>query len=199
MERAWTALDGLLERWESGRLRDQRVAIESATRMLVQLDAHKFFRVRVSKAGVLRVEERGEHLARDARLDGVFILQSGTAAMLPTAIVAAYRQLVSVERAFRTLEGLPRMRPVYDLGERRIGAHVLLCVLTYLLEHHLDQRLRQAGGAFTARAALESLESLPVVEYRLPADAGRGTLAFTRPQPAALDLLHRLELRVPGT
>ncbi|MHB1523042.1 MAG: IS1634 family transposase [Candidatus Dormibacteria bacterium] len=125
----------------------------NATRALVQIDAHRFFHVQV-RGEVLAVEENQEHLEREARLDGVFILQSSAADLDPLAIVTAYKQLLWVERAFRTLKSFLRVRPVYHFTERRIRAYIFLCVLGYLMENHLRQRLLQAGSPYSARAAL---------------------------------------------
>jgi hypothetical protein len=79
------------------------------------------------------------------------------------------------------LKSFLRVRPVFHFSERRIRAHVLLCVLAYLLENHLGQRL--------ARAALEALETLHVVDYQLPVPTSRRIRVCTRPTPAALEVL----------
>lgn len=197
MEKAWSALDALLERWEAGRLEDEQAAIESATRKLVQLDAHKFFRVRVTKAGALQIEERQDRLAREARLDGVFLLQSSAKEMAATAIVEAYKQLVSVERAFRTLKSFLRVRPVYHFSERRIRAHFLLCVLAYLVENHLARRLAEVGEERSARALLEELESLRVVDYDLGVSMSARLRVLTRPTSAVVSILAKLGYRLP--
>lgn len=197
MEKAWSALDALLERWEAGRLEDEQAAIESATRKLVQLDAHKFFRVRVTKAGALQIEERQDRLAREARLDGVFLLQSSAKEMAATAIVEAYKQLVSVERAFRTLKSFLRVRPVYHFSERRIRAHFLLCVLAYLVENHLARRLAEVGEERSARALLEELESLRVVDYDLGVSMSARLRVLTRPTSAVVSVLAKLGYRLP--
>lgn len=196
LERAWEALDALIERWDAGRLTDEQEAIAAATKTLVQLDAHKFFRVRVT-GGRLTASEREDRLEREARLDGLFILQSNAADLAPTAVVSAYKQLASVERAFRTLKSFLRVRPVFHFSERRIRAHFFLCVLAYLLENHLGQRLETAQADVSARAALEALETLRVVDYDLPVAASSRILIFTRPTPAALAVLRTLGLRLP--
>jgi len=58
------------------------------------------------------------------------------------------------------LKSFLRVRPVYHFTERRIRAHIFLCVLGYLIEDHLRQRLLQAGAPYSARAALEALGPL---------------------------------------
>jgi hypothetical protein len=57
-------------------------------------------------------------------------------------VVRAYKSLARVERAFRSLKtsGL-RVRPIFHWKERRVRAHLLLCMLAYYLEWHLRRQL----------------------------------------------------------
>ncbi len=84
-------LDGLMERWESGRLRLKGGAggHRDGDPDAAQPDADRW----VTRTGTLQVEQC-----------------PGIAA---TAIVEAYRQLVSVERAFWTLTSFLRVRLVF--------------------------------------------------------------------------------------
>lgn len=86
-------MDGLLDRWEAGRITSDQVAIRDATRALVQMEAHRYFHVQV-RGQTLSVAENQEPLEREARLDGVFILQSSAQDLDPRAVVLAYRQLL---------------------------------------------------------------------------------------------------------
>jgi hypothetical protein len=196
LEQGWAAMDGLLDRWQQGRITSDQVVIREATRALVRMDAHRFFHVQV-RGRNLDVEENQEHLEREARLDGVFILQSSAQDLDPTEIVQAYKQLLWVERAFRTLKSFLRVRPVYHFTERRIRAHIFLCVLGYLLENHLRQRLLQADAGCSARAALEAMEPLRVVSYELPGVTAPLRVC-TRPTPEALAVAAALGYSLPA-
>ena len=48
-------------------------------------------------------------------------------------IALGYKQLMEVERAFRTLKSTLCLRPVYHSKDDRIRSHVLLCWLALLL------------------------------------------------------------------
>ena len=52
--------------------------------------------------------------------------------------MAAYKSLARVERAFRSMKSLLAVRPVF---QRRVRAHLLLCMLAYYVEWHMRQRL----------------------------------------------------------
>ena len=58
-------------------------------------------------------------------------------------VVAGYKALGGVERAFRSLKtALLEMRPIYHKKDERIKAHVFMCMLAYYLQWHLVDRLR---------------------------------------------------------
>ena len=63
--------------------------------------------------------------------------------MSQTEVVAGYKALGNVERAFRSLKTTHlEIRPVYHKRDDRIKAHVFLCVLSYYVQWHLVERLR---------------------------------------------------------
>jgi len=58
-------------------------------------------------------------------------------------VVAAYKKLSGVEKAFRNLKTVSlEIRPVYHKKDQRILSHVFLCVLAYYLQWHMQQRLQ---------------------------------------------------------
>ncbi|MEO6331811.1 MAG: hypothetical protein ABIV11_06190 [Gemmatimonadaceae bacterium] len=57
-------------------------------------------------------------------------------------MVAAYKQLSHVERAFRTLKSPElEVRPIYHRKDDRVRAHVLLCMLAYYVSWHMQRAL----------------------------------------------------------
>jgi len=86
-----------------------------------------------------------EKIAEEEKLDGCYIIRTDTAKnKLDTeSVVAAYKSLGNVERAFRNLKTVQlEMRPVYHKTDKRIRAHVFLCTLAYYLQWHMQQRLK---------------------------------------------------------
>ena len=58
-------------------------------------------------------------------------------------IVASYKSLSLVERAFRSIKTVDlEIRPIYHWLEDRVRAHVLLCMLAY----HVEWHMRRAFG-----------------------------------------------------
>ena len=87
--------------------------------------------LRRTKNGLLRVD-RGA-AAREAHLDGKWLLRTNDHTLSPEDLAAAYKQLIAVERGWRDMKGALRLRPVFHHREDRIRAHVQLCWLALLL------------------------------------------------------------------
>jgi hypothetical protein len=94
--------------------------------------------------GRFAFRRREPEIAAEARLDGVYVIRTS----LPKekigaeAAVATYKSLAFVERAFRTLKGVDmQVRPVFHWLDRRVKAHVFLCMLAYYVEHHMRSAL----------------------------------------------------------
>ena len=88
----------------------------------------------------LRYQRNAERIEAEARLDGIYVLRtSEPAARLSSHdTVRTYKGLADVERWFRTLKGLEvRVRPIRHREERRVRAHLFVCLLAGYVEWHL--------------------------------------------------------------
>jgi hypothetical protein len=85
-----------------------------------------------------------DKVAQEKRFDGCYIVTSDVSKdqMNTLEVVHAYKSLTFVERAFRNLKTVQlEIRPVYHKTDERIRSHVLLCMLAYYLQWHMEQRL----------------------------------------------------------
>ena len=90
--------------------------------------------------GSLHWERNSETIAREAALDGLYVIRtSEPAAGLSAAdAVRTYKSLSQVERLFRTLKGVEvQVRPIRHRTADHVRAHILLCVLAYYIEWHM--------------------------------------------------------------
>lgn len=81
-----------------------------------------------------------ERIRVEAELDGFYVIRAKLPNPQPEAadLVATYKGLSTVERAFRTLKGVDlKLRPIHHRLENRVRAHVLLCMLAYYVEFHM--------------------------------------------------------------
>ena len=106
------------------------------------IDKHKMkkhFALEIAD-GRFAFSRKQDEIAAEARLDGLYVIRTSlsTEQIGSEAAVAAYKSLALVERAFRTLKGVDmQVRPVHHWLDRRVKAHVFLCMLAYYVEHHM--------------------------------------------------------------
>jgi hypothetical protein len=142
---------------------------------------------------------RQEAIEAEARLDGLYVIRSSLPqeAMTAAELVASYKSLAQVERAFRSLKALDlQIRPVHHWLAPRVRAHLFLCMLAYHLEWHMRQRLAPILYADHDRDAAEA-ERPSIVAPLEPSPAAKRKRASHRsdaggPVTSLRDLLRHL-------
>jgi len=83
-------------------------------------------------------------IEREAALDGIYVIRTSVPAKQLTSsqVVATYKHLSTVERAFRSMKSVDlKVRPIYHHQAERVKAHVFLCMLAYYVEWHMRRAL----------------------------------------------------------
>lgn len=75
----------------------------------------------------------------ERRLAGVRLLRTTLMDVEPHEVVAAYQGLLDVEDNFRTFKGPLLLRPMYHRADRRIRAHILVCVLALTVMQEIER------------------------------------------------------------
>ena len=104
----------------------------------------KHFDVKITDAD-LTFERKTEQINAEGLLDGIYVLRTDVKpAILDAAgTVRAYKNLATVERAFRSIKTVDlEVRPIHHRRAQRVRAHVQLCMLAYYLEWHMRQALK---------------------------------------------------------
>jgi transposase len=95
--------------------------------------------------GVFTWERDEESIRKEGLLDGIYVVRTSEPSerLSAAASVRAYKRLALVEQLFRCLKGIDLLvRPIHHRLERRVRAHVLICVLAYYVEWHLRRAWR---------------------------------------------------------
>ena len=124
---------------------------------------------------------RQQNIASEAALDGLYVIRTSVLPQVMPAeqVVATYKSLSKVERAFRSFKSIDlRVRPIFHWNDDRIRAHVFLCMLAYHVEWHMRERLRDVlfddADHDAAQAARRSVVAPSVrSESARKKDAGR--------------------------
>jgi len=108
-------------------------------------------RYKMGKHFQLGIEEDSFHyqrkeanIEREQSLDGIYVIRTSVKAELLSSqqVVASYKSLSGVERAFRSLKTVDlHVRPIHHRLPDRVRAHILLCMLAYYVEWHMRQLL----------------------------------------------------------
>jgi transposase len=132
--------------------------------------------------GHLSWRRKLENIAREARLDGLYVIRTSlpAKAMSAAEAVQAYKDLARVERAFRCLKTVDlEIRPIRHWTADRVRAHVFLCMLAYHVEWHLRQALAPLLFHDTDIDAARAERSSPVAKTE-PSEAVKAKKASKR-------------------
>src|SRR5215472_7111049 len=89
-------------------------------------------------------QRKTANIEREQSLDGIYIIRTSVPKEVLSSeqVVASYKSLSNVERAFRSLKSVDlHVRPIHHRLADRVRAHILLCMLAYYVEWHMRQRL----------------------------------------------------------
>jgi transposase len=113
-------------------------------RVIERFNVAKHFELTITD-DALSYRRKSEAIEAEAALDGLYVIRTSLSAaeLDASAAVAAYKSLAHVERAFRSMKTVDlNVRPVFHYSERRVRAHVFLCMLAYYVEWHMRERLK---------------------------------------------------------
>ena len=86
-----------------------------------------------------------EKVATEAAVDGLYVIRTSLSEERLSAedTVRYYKDLAKVEQAFRSLKSIDlKVRPIYHHLEKRVRAHIFLCMLAYYVEWHMKEAWR---------------------------------------------------------
>jgi transposase len=105
--------------------------------------------MRQLKTGEIKID-KGK-IKEEAHLDGKYIISTSDDTLSPKDVALGYKQLMEVERAFRTLKTTLDLRPVYHRKDERIQAHVFLCFLALLLVRIAERKTNMTWDRIKAQ------------------------------------------------
>jgi hypothetical protein len=87
------------------------------------------------------------NIEREESLDGIYVIRTSvkSEALSSQQVVATYKSLSGVERAFPSLKTVDlQVRPIHHRLPDRVRAHILLCMLAYYVEMIINKRAHRA-------------------------------------------------------
>jgi len=132
-----------------------------ADRVLRRRKVAKHFTIQITDTSFSYARNQ-DSIAAEAALDGIYVLRTSVDAgsLGSGEVVASYKALAQVERAFRAFNTDLDIRPIRHRTEDRVRVHVFLRMLSYYITWHLQARLAPLlftdGDKATAHAARRS-------------------------------------------
>jgi hypothetical protein len=143
--------------------------------------------VKELKNGKLQIDQT--RVKQDEKLDGKYLLSTSDQYLSAEDIALGYKQLMEVERAFRTLKSTLSLRPVYHSKDDRIRSHVILCWLALLLV-----RIVEVETAKTWPTIRRIMQQLNLIEFF---DKNGRILQHTELTHDQLNILIKLKIKPP--
>jgi transposase len=154
----------------------------------------RYYRLWLDQDGTIQWEPEEKNRSWENAIDGKLVLETTNRALSPKEVVEQYKELQDVERCFRTLKSSLDIRPMHHWVDRRIEAHIFLCVTALQIQRLLRQRLQKASVKRSPERILEKLSFQRTVEATLNGQRVQGLVAPTEEQ---LSLFKALNIPKP--
>lgn len=196
MERTHQKLESVQRRVAAGELTEAARIGAAAERALRDHKGHRYYAWSY-RDGVFSYVEDPVHFEREKRLEGRYVISTSEQNITALDAVAMYKQLMDVERGFRRMKDVLSLRPVYHQVEPRVRAHVFVAALGLLLQTLLQRHLDDANVDLSAEQAMQALETVRHVSFRVDAETRTGVSASNPRARQVLRTLGVTEFRPP--
>jgi transposase len=196
MERTRLKLEKVQARVAKGALTDAAQIGAAAERALRAHQGYRYYAWEI-RDGAFVFAEHPIHLEREKRLEGKYVIATSEKDLDAPGAVALYKQLTEVERGFRHLKDILALRPIYHQLETRVRAHIFVAALALLLQTLLERRLREAGVDLSAVEALQAVETIRHVTFKVNQEQRCGVSAASARAHQVLHALNITTLRPP--
>jgi transposase len=149
----------------------------------------KFYNVYLDEDGHVAWGPENESRTWEREIDGKLLLETTNKTLKPFEIVSQYKELQDIERCFRTLKSSLDIRPMYHRTDRRIEAHIFMCVMALQLHRYMRNRLHASKIVKSPERVLEKLSFQRAVEAEVQGQKIRGLTAPTPEQLSFYDAL----------
>ena len=129
-------------------------------------------------------------LQKEQRLHGItcFITNLSRDHSSASDIIQWYRRKNKVEEAFHEIKSHLQLRPIHLTREKRVKAHVTICMLAYFLYNDIERRLRENGVAMSPVEMLEILAKCQINKLEFKGNH-QPKLSITEPSSRQKELL----------
>ena len=142
---------------------------------------------------------RADAWKRRHRYNGfVLLLAHPELEKTPRELALLYRAKDMVEKDFQCIKSVIKLRPIYHNTDKKVEAHISLCMMSLLLERSLEEKLADGGLKQTAALTIDRLATCHLNLLK-PGQGGGSFYSITEPTRnqtkvlKALNLLHLVD------
>jgi transposase len=166
MARTREGLEKVQQRVARGSLREPAAIGAAAERALRAHHGSRYYTWELCN-GSFSFREDPQRFPHEQRLEGRYVIATSEKDVTALDAVAWYKELIEVEHGFRSLKDVLALRPIYHRVEPRVKAHIFVAFLALLLQRLLTKRLKEAEADLSAPHALQAVETIRLVEFKV--------------------------------
>jgi len=137
---------------------------------------------------------RADAWERRHRYNGfVLLLAHPKLQKTPKELALLYRAKDMVEKDFQLIKSVVKLRPIYHYTDKKVEAHVSLCMLSLQQERSLEERLADGRLKQTATSTIEKLATCHL-NLMKPGQGGESFYSITEPTRAQAKILKAVSL-----
>ncbi|MGE4357907.1 MAG: IS1634 family transposase [Candidatus Omnitrophota bacterium] len=91
--------------------------------------------------GSFKYQINRKKVIEDKIFDGLTVIKTNVIPLQAKEIISTYKNLERIERAFRCLKDVIKIRPINHHRDENIRGHIYICILSYLLMTTIEYRL----------------------------------------------------------
>lgn len=165
------ALESVQAMVDKGVIKDRDKILKRAQKKLTKSGADPYYDFTYEN-GQLEIIEHQEKIALGRQLCGYYILKTTQKHISAQEAEHSYKQLQTVEEAFREIKELINIRPIYHWTDKRVFTHVYLCILSQAILRQCRKILQQSGWIYeqqenSVHTFLQSLSQIQLGKFSI--------------------------------
>ena len=171
LDKGRKTLNEVKEMVKSGVIKDSAKILRRAERKLSRTKASSYFDFAYIN-GEFSFWEKEELIEKSRALCGYYILETTEKDLPDIEVENRYKNLQEVERAWRDLKDIVKIRPIFHFKDRRVETHIYLCLIAQAVIGYIRRKLKEKGWLSkvkenTLECFFEELNSISIGKFNI--------------------------------
>ena len=171
LDKGRKTLNEVKEMVKSGVIKDSAKILRRAERKLSRTKASSYFDFAYIN-GEFSFWEKEELIEKSRALCGYYILETTEKDLPDIEVENRYKNLQEVERAWRDLKDIVKIRPIFHFKDRRVETHIYLCLIAQAVIGYIRRKLKEKGWLSkvkenTLEYFFEELNSISIGKFNI--------------------------------